>query len=599
MRKLSFMLLAGLAVHAAAGEQDAAHLDQVVVTATRSEMPLASLPATAIVIGRDDIERFPGGGIEDLLRLHAGLDIAANGGPGSPVSLFLRGTESNHVLLLIDGIEMNPGSIGGPALQHVPLESIERIEIIKGPRSALYGSDAIGGVINVITRRADETRWSAAATAGSFGTHEVNAAAFGALRGWHWGLDIGRRESDGYPPQTGSDVERGYQRDQVNARLGWRGEHVSAEARHWQSEGVIEYLGFSLEPLSQDFTNAVSSLDLRWSQDDWAARLLLGNARDELYQREVDAFGGRDFVETDRDTADLKLDAFHFEDHILTGGLYVESTDVMAAAYAATEDARALYLQDVFTGDRHSWVATLRWNDYENFGSAFTWNLGWNRETGTNGNVFLAAGTAFRAPDATDRFGFGGNAALEPERSESFEAGYRHALGEAHSLSIAVFRNDIEDLIAFIDPDGFEGPLPGANENVERARIEGIELAHAWSSEDWRWRIEAIVQDPVDELTGSQLARRAKRSLTASLVRSLGSFEIGIDGLASGSRLDSPYTGEMLPGYGVLAATLRWFPHADWSLGLRVDNLTDRLYQTAAGYNTAERSYYLTLRYSR
>lgn len=597
MRNLAFILLAGAALPAAAGENPA-ELDQVVITATRSEVTLSSLPASAIVINRDSIERMPGASVADLLRLHAGLDIAANGGPGAPMSLFLRGTESNHVLLLVDGIEMNPGSIGGPALQHIPLESIERIEIIKGPRSALYGSDAIGGVINVITRQSDATRWSVAATAGSFATHELNASAFGAGDGWHWGIDLGRHETDGFPPRADSDIDRGYEREQLNARLGWRGERFSAEARHWQSEGVIEYLGFMLEPLSQDFTNTASSLDLRWSADQWAARLLLGNSLDELEQREPDAFGGRDFVATDRDTADLKLDAFHFDAHLLTLGLYTENTDVTAATYAAKEKARALYLQDVFTGDRHSVLATLRFNDYDNFGREFTWNLGWNRELNGSGSLFLAAGTAFRAPDATDRFGFGGNPGLEPEESASFEAGYRHAFSDTHSLSIAVFRNDIDELIAFVDPDGFEGPEPGANENIERARIEGVELVHEWSDAQWQWRLEASVQDPRDELTGSLLARRAKRSITASLVRNIGNVEIGIDGLARSERLDSPYTGEMLPGHGVLGASFRWFMHPDWSLGLRVENLTDRLYQTAAGYNTAERSYYLTLRYS-
>src|SRR5690606_22856501 len=121
----------------------------------------------------------------------------------------------------------------------IPTESIERIEIIKGPRSALYGSDAIGGVINVITRRADDTRWSVAATAGSFGTRELNAGAFGANGGWHWGLDLGKHDTDGFPPRAGTHVDRGYEREQLNARLGWRGERLFVEARHWQSEGVI------------------------------------------------------------------------------------------------------------------------------------------------------------------------------------------------------------------------------------------------------------------------------------------------------------------------------------------------------------------------
>ena len=150
---------------------DISPADTIIVTATRTEIPLDQATVPVSVITREDIELSMATDLAELLRFEAGIDIGRNGGPGQATSIFLRGTESNHTLLLIDGVRMNPGTIGGAAIQHISPEVIERVEIVKGARSALFGTDAIGGVINIITRRAGETSfrraWSRTSIAGT------------------------------------------------------------------------------------------------------------------------------------------------------------------------------------------------------------------------------------------------------------------------------------------------------------------------------------------------------------------------------------------------------------------------------------------------
>ena len=148
-------------------------LEETVVTATRTPVPLDAVGAPVIVITRSDIERSLASDVSELLQAHAGLEIARNGGPGQTTSLFTRGTESNHTVVLIDGVRINPGTIGGAALQNIAPESLERIEIVKGPRSSLYGTDAIGGVVQLFTRGAAKDGVSTGATFGSDATQQI------------------------------------------------------------------------------------------------------------------------------------------------------------------------------------------------------------------------------------------------------------------------------------------------------------------------------------------------------------------------------------------------------------------------------------------
>jgi vitamin B12 transporter len=245
---------------------------------------------------------------------------------------------------------------------------------------------------------------------------------------------------------------------------------------------------------------------------------------------------------------------------------------------------------------RRDLLVAARYADHEAFGGHTTGTLEYGVDAWSGARIVAAAGTAFRAPDATDRFGFGGNPELEAESSRNLELGLRQRLSEVQAVSLAAFHNRIDELIEFVCLDAF--CFTGENRNVDEARIQGVEAAWRWQPGPWRFNLEGIVQDPVDKTSGERLARRAGKSLTASVVRRLGAFELGSDVLAQGPREDSAFSTSVLDGYAVWNFTAGWQPWPELGVRGRVENVLDRDYQTAAGFDAPGRAAYLTLRYA-
>lgn len=561
----------------------------VIVSATRTAQIADEALAPVIVITRDEIERTQAKDVADLLRFHAGLDIGRNGGPGQPTSLFLRGTDSNHTLVLIDGVRMNPGTIGGAAINNLNPALIERIEIVKGPRSALYGSDAIGGVINIITRDAPEGgRLEATVGAGSFGTRELAGAASYRDSDRRLGVDAARLDSDGYAPRTDSDIESGYDNTNVKVFAGTRVGAVDAELSHFQSAGKVEYLDFFLTPIDQNYKNAVTALNLRAEPvSGWASHLQLGRAIDEIDQNQSD-----DYAHTERTTLDWQNDIQLGAAQLLTAGILLSQEDVRALSFGSlfdeTTDVNAVYMQDAIEAGRHRWLFAVRHTDHETFGGNTTWDMEYGFSLSDATRLTAAAGTAFRAPDGTDRFGFGGNPDLDPEEARNLELGLHHALTPRQTMTLSAFQNDIEDLIEF--DFGTSQTI-----NVGEARIRGVEAGYHYTGEYWRARVEAIAQDPENSITGDPLPRRARHSLTSSMSRDFGPYQLGADLLLTGERKDSDFTDTVMGGYGLVNLTAAARLGTEWTLRGRVENLFDKDYVIADGYNTAERAYFLQL----
>jgi vitamin B12 transporter len=584
-------------------------LEETVITATRTPVPLDSVGAPVIVITRSDIERSLASDVSEILQQQAGLEIARNGGPGQTTSLFTRGTESNHTVVLIDGVRINPGTIGGAALQNIAPESLERIEIVKGPGSSLYGTDAIGGVVQLFTRGASKNGISAGATYGSDNTQQVFSDAAMSAGKFKLGLGGSYAASDGMPTFVEDTLDRGYRNvtGRVFAELAAT-DALSFRVRGWRAAGRTEYSAQTFSdppyaPASQDFENSVYSFEGDYRGDEgFGVRANFSQALDDIEQLQA-SFGPAqfDYARTRRNTVDLQLDLARIGTHSLSFGLQHNDENTRAQSFGTVfdEDTRVTqaFVQDQFEIGRFSSRLALGNVDHETFGNEMTWNAEFGAAFGKGTRIILSGGKAFRAPDSTDRFGFGGNPDLRPEVSEQYEIALRQKLGEHQQLSLSAFDNHIDDLIDFVITDFTT--FDGHNENVDRAHIKGIELGYQFAADGWRARADLTLQDPRDETTDERLLRRSREALVFAVNRDVGALDVGMDIAAVGERKDFGFPSAVtLDSYTLINATLRYRVNGALTLQGRLENLFDEDYALAEGYRTEGRTYTVGVRYS-
>ena len=592
MRLSSSSLLAPMLVCLSFGAQaaDIGPADTIIVTATRTSIPLSNSTVPVTVITREDIELSLATDLAELLRFHAGIDIGRNGGPGQATSIFLRGTESNHTLVLIDGVRMNPGTIGGAAIQNIAPEVIERIEIVKGARSALYGTDAIGGVINIITRRADLGYFEGGLGAGSFDSQSGHVSGGNRSDDGEFGVTLNWESMDGYAPRTNSAVKRGYENLSANLYALRRIGNSELSFRHWRADGNVEYLDFFLTPVDQDYENSVTAigLDTQFS-DAGKSKLIVSYMQDNILQQQ-----SPDFVESRRLSLDWQY-SHAFEQHTITGGVFVvdENANVLSFGSPFDEDTaiRAVFLQDHLVAGRHKAFVALRFTDHETFGNLTSWNMEYGFEISDAWTMNAGLGHAFRAPDATDRFGFGGSVDLRPELADEAKIGIRYAPGNRHSFNVELYANDIEDLIDF---DFATFTL----QNIGMVEIRGIQLGYEYRGESFSIRTDIVNQKADDKIQDTRLLRRAEQSATISYTQDIGEHRIGLSVLFSGDRFDFGFPDNVrLDSYVIANLTGQVRISDNWQLNARVENMFDKKYQTALTYRMQERSGFVELKY--
>lgn len=585
--------LAVLMTPATAGAQTAdpaeapAGLDTLIVTATRTPIPASESLVPVTVITREQIERSLATDVLDLLRFEAGLDVARTGGPGQAATVFVRGSESNHALVLIDGVRINPGTIGAAPLQNLAPSVIQRIEIVKGVRSSLYGTDAIGGVINIITRGGRE-RSETAVRSGSFDSRQVQMSVGRRAGSADLGLSVDWSETDGFPTYRDDGNDRGYDNFTANAHAGISVGPARLTLRHWQATGTTEYSDFFRIPVDQDYLNVVSALEVSTPLGAFGdTRMIVSHLRDEIEQNQAP-----DFVESKRSTLDLQHTFPAWRGHTFMAGAYVAEEDASALSFGLGFDedtsVRALFLQDLYRRGDHELQLAARYTDHSDFGGESTWNAEYGYRITPRWRVAAGIGTAYRAPDASDRYGFGGNPDLDPETAREAQVVLRYTPDPASRISVELYRKDIDDLIEF-DLADFR------LRNIDSAEIRGLQVSWDRRWEDWEMRVSAVRQQARDGATDERLLRRAEKSVSLTASREIGRHTVGLSLVANGDR--AGVGGETMGGYLLTNLNARFRLGESWRLTGRIENLLDRDYETAAGFNMAGRSGYLELGY--
>ncbi len=611
--------------HAAPADDES--LNEIIVTATRVPELAHRALEPVLVIDRAALEESLALDVGDLLRFHAGLDIGRTGGPGQPLSLFIRGANSDQSIVMIDGVRINSGTQSLAALMNVSPELFDRIEIVKGPRSAIYGTDAVGGVVNLITRAAGAAGADAMLEYGRYGTGEFAVDGNYVSGGTSLQAALSGQRSAGFPTFAADTQDSGYKNLSGTAAVTSRVGGVELGARYYQATGTTQYTNpvynadytafQSFTPLNENFSNSLFAAHASGDVTGiWHTRLTLSRVVDDLRQRQDDPYAAAtvgDFDYTSRDTLDWQNDvkiAGGPLDQLITFGaiVYDERTNSLSygTAYSIDTHAQTYYVQDQFHLGRNRLLLATGVAHYPGFGDHETWNAEYGYELRPDTLLTLSAGTAFRAPSATDRFGFGGTPNLLPESSRNFEIGVKSRIDAQQEVTFAAFQNTITDLIIFVN-DPANLLYFGENQNIDRARIRGLEASWDLRADPWSLHAEASLQDPRDLGNNSPLLRRTRHSFTLSGARTIDRAELGMDLMLSGPRPDvyvvtgSPFNdGSPVHDGGYLLAALYGKINLTSSLvvSARLDNALNRRYELANGYNTAGRAASLAVRYS-
>lgn len=596
---------AGCALAASVGNavaQAVETTDTVVITATRTAQPLSRVLADISVLDREAIVRSGADSVADLLARLPGIEFARNGGPAGVTSVFIRGAESRHTAVFVDGLRIDSQATGGAPWELLPLDQIERIEVLRGPAAAVYGSDAVGGVVQLFTRRG-RGGWqgNVALSAGSRDTVQASAALGGMAGATDYALSASQGRSRGFSARVdaGSNPDDdGWRRGSVQGRVGMRlapGQRI--EAALLASNLWGRYDGFSATD-DDVARQTLRALDLQW-QGQWSAqaetRLQVGEARN-TYASQPESYR----TETTLRTAVLQHDQ-RVGGHRLTLALERKQDELLnpANAYAAAlrgtrhQDAVALGWQAQLGAQQLQ--AHWRYDHDSEFGGQPTGSVAWGWQVVPAWRISASAATAFRAPTLYQRFSEFGVARLMPETARNLELALRWA-SEGAEFSATAWRNRVRQLIVF----GAAGPCAsayGCYENADRAQYDGLTLAGRamlagvalHGALDWH--------DPRDVDTGKLLARRARARAVLGAAARWAGWDLGLDVQAAGGRFDDAANTQRLGGYGAVNLRAERPLTDGLRLVLRLDNAGAKDYQLARNYPTAGRTAQLGLRW--
>ena len=604
---------------------NAAALQQVVVTAMRIEQPLADVLSSLSVITRKDIERSQAQTLADLLQGEAGFEFGRNGGPGAVTSFFLRGQDSINTVILVDGIRAPVDQIGSLLVIDIPIQQIERIEIMRGNASALYGDAAVGGVINITTRTGGGVpKAYGSVTLGARNTREMLLGYAGASDGYKVNFNVGSAASDGFSAmntqqKTGANPDNdGFSSQSMAFRLDKKldsdlsvGMHFKANTSASDYDDVDDLTATAED--AQVLKKQTQNLGVylrRHLTPDWSTTLAL----DVSQLRYEDSKNGVLYVDCGgcnfhNGVSTAKQNEFRWSNvyQVAADTLVNFGVDSTQASYVATGDNAydmrktslgyyagvtqnlgKLTLQGNVRNDQlaieKTVVATMGNSDK----SANSGLLGLGYSLDEQWKVTGSLSTGFRAPTAYE---VAATPTVKPEFHHSQEIGLVYATGLTYARAV-YFETRTDDAIT--SDDGYPVETISNVGSTENKGIEAVLQTQWWGN---RVRVSLVSQDPKNLSTGFALARRARNYGSIDVSRMVAGYELGAKVYGADERKDSPYSSLVLAGYSLWSFYASKQIDSEWTLRARVENAFDRPYQLASGYNTPGAGAFVTLQY--
>ncbi|MDQ7744110.1 TonB-dependent receptor domain-containing protein [Hydrogenophaga pseudoflava] len=575
----------------------------VVVSATRSELPVTDVVADVTLVDRNAIDRLGAASVSDVLERLPGVTVNRNGGPASTTNVYLRGAEGRFTAVFIDGVRIDSQSTGGATWNAIPLSQVERIEVLRGPAAAVYGSDAMAGVVQIFTRQGEKGFFpSLRLGVGSNSTYEAGAALRGGDGVVDYAFGLGTERSDGFNAKPSGNPDRdGYRNESFSGRFGWKlSEGQKLEATLLDSRQKAGYDGYmpGQDDQSKHHLQTVGlNWNSRWSEA-WSTRVGVSRGADRyettpsvyLTDTSVDSWLLRNELRVG--PGRLTVDLERREDRLENASTTPEKTDRHQDALALGYGLRA--------GD-HTLQLNARRDDDSEFGAHTTGSLAYGYALSRTLQLTGSVGTAFRAPTLFQRFSIYGTPDLKAETARNMEAGVRWQEA-ANRASVVVYRNRVKDLIDYLAGPGScvngVGDFAGCYGNTGRATYTGVTLAGGTTLGEVALGASLDLMRPKNAETGQLLARRAKTQATLTADTPVGAWRLGAEVQHLGKRYDDEANTKPLPAHTLLHLTASTDIARDWRLLARVDNATDKDYESVLGYATAGRGFYLGLSWS-
>ena len=567
--------------------QETTAIENIIVSASKDEQRLEDVISPAIIINESEIVESGFRSLSDLLHSLGGINVSQNGGVGQLTSIFMQGSNSNHVLVLVDGVAINDLATGISAIQNIPISLIEKIEIVKSPRATLYGSNAVGGVVSVFTKKKSE-REDYSVMLGSDETKEISLSKVVHNDSNHYGFSATFFDTDGFPTKVGSDLDDPHENRSVNAFIKRDFETLSIEAGFWNSQGETSYKDFFLSSISQDFHNSTMNFTLDHAvSEKWSYSLQAKYNKDFLDQND-----SNDFNHSERTGLEW-VNRFQVNESNKTlVGVILDDEKFTASNYGVGVNVdfenKAMFIEHLYSKSKHQALIAFRKSNSDFTNDKDAWNLEYGYKINPKLRIMILGGSAYRNPSAFDLYGFGGNTSLVPEKSKKFGLGFSANLSESTELDVRYFDNQIDDLIVFSYVDY-------RLYNIEEAETKGVDINMTTQFNEWDLKLNATIQDPQNLTSNSQLLRRPKNSYGMTMRRNIGAVTVNLNIRRDSTRYD--FGGLKLEAYTLMNASLRWQINQQLMINASFNNALDEDYVLANGYNTPKRKVFLGFNY--